>query len=162
MADRGGSASQMKRGFVRLFILANLYREPLHGYGIIKRISERSGGFWSPQPGNIYPLMGDMVKEGLIERLGSSSRRKLYTITPRGKAELLKLFGEAEDSIVHLIGAMNRNEGEWMQIQMRLLEEIAPGDQEERIRSMLGTIEDLLEVLAKTRDMFREFVEEKG
>jgi len=149
------SASQMKKGFVRLFILANLYREPLHGYGIIKRISERSDGFWAPKAGNVYPLMSDMAREGLIERQGSNGRRKVYRITEDGKRELLRLFSEAEDAIVHLVRAMNLNEGEWIETHASLLSEIEPGTREERMKSMLSTIDSLIDVLGRTRANIR-------
>lgn len=124
MDRRGESASQMKKGFLKLFILANLYRDPLDGYGIIKRISERSNGFWSPKAGNIYPLIRDMVEEGVIEQAGADSRRKLYKVTEKGKVELLHLFDEAEDAVLHLVKAMNRNEGEWIRTHIQLLEEL--------------------------------------
>jgi DNA-binding PadR family transcriptional regulator len=146
----------MKKGYLRLFILANLHRGPIHGYGIIKRISERSDGFWSPKAGNIYPLIQDMVSEGLIEQVGPATRRKLYGLTDKGKVELLRLFGEAENAIVHLIQAMNRDDGEWVQTHIQLLHELSPADRDERIRSLFITMDSLIEVLGKTREKFKE------
>jgi DNA-binding PadR family transcriptional regulator len=140
----------MKKGFIRLFILMNLYREPLHGYAIIKKISERSGGFWSPKPGNIYPLIRGMVEEGLIEPVASDSRRKPYTITEEGKTELLELIEDAEDSITHLVEAMSRNEDEGIETHMRILRELSPEDAEERLLGQRKTLEKLLALLSRT------------
>jgi DNA-binding PadR family transcriptional regulator len=140
----------MKKGFIRLFILKNLYREPLHGYAIIKRIYEKSGGFWSPKPGNIYPLIHGMVEEGLISPIGSDSRRKRYTITEKGKAELLELIEEAEDSTVHLLEAMSRNEDEWIDTHIQILRELSPQDIDERVLNQRKTLERLLEILTNT------------
>jgi DNA-binding PadR family transcriptional regulator len=140
----------MKKGFIRLFILKNLYRESLHGYGIIKRISERSGGFWSPKAGNIYPLIRDMVDEGLLEPAGHDSRRKQYRITGRGKAELLQLIEEAEDSTLHLVEAMSRNEDEWIETHIDILRELSPQDLVERVSNQRKQLERLLDILSKT------------
>jgi DNA-binding PadR family transcriptional regulator len=140
----------MKKGFIRLFILKNLYREPLHGYAVIKRIYEKSGGFWSPKPGNIYPLIRGMVEEGLIEPAGSDSRRKRYKITEKGKIELLELIEEAEDSTIHLVEAMSRNEDEWIETHIQILEELSPDDMSERIENQQKNLEKLLEILTRT------------
>ncbi len=146
----------MKKGFIRLFILKNLYREPLHGYAIIKSISERSGGFWSPKPGNIYPLIRDMVEEGFIEPAGSDSRRKQYRITENGKAELLELIGEAEDSTIHLLEAMSRNEDEWIGTYLQILRELSPEDLDERVLNQRRNLGRLLDILSRTLSKLEE------
>jgi len=150
------SMAQMKKGFLKLFILANLYEQPLHGYAIIKRISDRSEGFWSPKAGNIYPLISSMVDEGLLRQVASAPRRKSYELTEEGKVELLHLLGEAEEAIVHLVRAMNRNNGLWIKMHMELLEEISPSNRKEKMSSLLSTLDSLSETLARTRRMFEE------
>jgi len=147
---RGESATQMKKGFIRLFILKILYRESLHGYGIIKKISERSGGFWSPKPGNIYPLIKAMVDEDLIEPAGHDSRRKQYRITEHGKSELLELIEEAEDSTIHLVEAMSRNEDEWIETHIDILRELAPQDIEEKVQIQKRRLEMIQEIISRT------------
>ncbi len=159
MTPTSQSASQMKRGFVRLFILANLYRQPLHGYGIIQTIEARSNGFWSPKPGNIYPLMKTMADEKLIEVLKIQGRRKVYGITEQGKEELLHLFSEAEDAIIHLVKAMNRNDAEWIHTHVDLLDELEPENREERLRSILSTLDSLIDVLSNTRDKLADILD---
>ena len=162
MPKQGDSASQMKKGFLRLFILANLHKAPLHGYAMIKGISEKSNGFWAPKAGNIYPLLQGMVKEGLAEQVEGSNRRKVYAITAKGESELLRLFGEAEEVANHLVDAMNRDDGEWIQTHIQLLEELSPADRDERIRSLIGTLDALMRVLAKTKTRFEEGMGSEG
>lgn len=72
---------------LQLLILALLDERPAHGYELIKTIEERSGGFYSPSPGMIYPALTllDEIGHATIEQEGS---RKLYRITPDGQSHL--------------------------------------------------------------------------
>ena len=156
MAAGGRTASQMKKGFLKLFVLANLEKEPLHGYGIIKRISKRSNGFWEPKPGNIYPLLKEMVEEGLIG-LASAERakRKLYSITQKGRAELLRLLDESQQVVNNLVRTMGRDNNEAVKMHLRLMKELSPDTYEERVRSMVSTLEALLQVLSRTKTILK-------
>lgn len=58
----GGS----KRGILRPTILALLKDNKMTGTEIMDKIQEMSGGWWRPSPGSIYPLLNDMLKEGLL------------------------------------------------------------------------------------------------
>jgi len=44
-------------GELRLIVLSLVAESPRHGYEIIKALEERSGGFYSPSPGVIYPAL---------------------------------------------------------------------------------------------------------
>jgi DNA-binding PadR family transcriptional regulator len=72
---------------LQLLILSLLGERPAHGYELIKTIEERSGGFYSPSPGMIYPALTYLEEIGhaSIEQEGS---RKLYRITPEGQSHL--------------------------------------------------------------------------
>jgi len=156
MHGGGEHASRMKKGFMRLFILENLFMQPLHGYGIMKRISEKSGGFWSPKAGFVYPLLRDMVGEGLITPIRMEARRKIYAITEKGKAEYLQLFREAEDAIIHLTEILSSNRNESIQMHLRLLEQLPPEERAERIRSRLETLQALIDVLSRIKEEFEK------
>jgi DNA-binding PadR family transcriptional regulator len=80
-ARRLGSAD------LQLLILALLEERAWHGYKLIKTIEERSGGFYSPSPGVIYPALTFLEEIGHahIEQKGA---RKLCHITPEGRAHL--------------------------------------------------------------------------
>jgi DNA-binding PadR family transcriptional regulator len=72
---------------LQLVILALLAGRPAHGYELIKTIEERSGGFYTPSPGVIYPALTYLSELGhaSVEQEGT---RKLYSITAFGKAHL--------------------------------------------------------------------------
>ena len=72
---------------LQLVILALLAGRPAHGYELIKTIEERSGGFYTPSPGVIYPALTYLSEFGhaSVEQEGT---RKLYSITAFGKAHL--------------------------------------------------------------------------
>src|SRR6266567_9519319 len=72
---------------LQLVILALLEERPRHGYEIIKALEERSGGFYSPSPGMVYPALTYLEEVGFatVETEGS---KKLYQITDLGRAKL--------------------------------------------------------------------------
>ena len=59
--------SSVPRGFSRYFILELLKKRPHTGKEIIDYAVEQSNGIWKPSPGLIYPLLGRLLDEGLIE-----------------------------------------------------------------------------------------------
>jgi DNA-binding PadR family transcriptional regulator len=67
-------------------VLHLLSENELTGKAIINESVERSHGDWSPSPGLIYPLLGRLVRDGLITELDEGK----YTITEKGEKELSK------------------------------------------------------------------------
>ena len=74
--------SSIPRGFSRYFILEVLKKKSLTGKEIIDIAEKKSEGIWKPSPGLIYPLLGRMLEEGLIEE-GNGGK---YQITRKGKS----------------------------------------------------------------------------
>ena len=74
-------------GALRLYLLALLESGPKHGYELIKALSERFGGTYSPSAGTIYPRLGKLEEEGLVAT-HTDGRRTNYSITPAGLTEL--------------------------------------------------------------------------
>ncbi|MCI9057692.1 MAG: helix-turn-helix transcriptional regulator [Oscillospiraceae bacterium] len=70
------------------YILLALLR-PGHGYGMMQRIRELSGGRLVMGPGTLYGVLSRMNREGLIVLTGEDGRRKNYAITEAGKNALL-------------------------------------------------------------------------
>ena len=70
------------------YILLALLR-PGHGYGMMQRIKELSGGRLEMGPGTLYGVLSRMNREGWIVLTGEEGRRKNYAITQAGKAALL-------------------------------------------------------------------------
>ena len=76
------------------YILLSLYR-PLHGYGIMQRAAELSGGRVRLAAGTLYGALNAMADRGWITLLPGEGRKKEYQLTPRGlevlKKELARL-----------------------------------------------------------------------
>jgi DNA-binding PadR family transcriptional regulator len=58
--------STVPRGFTRFYALYLINEKPMTGKQIIEEAENRSEGVWSPSPGLIYPLLGRLVRDGLI------------------------------------------------------------------------------------------------
>ncbi|WP_156761157.1 PadR family transcriptional regulator [Microbacterium karelineae] len=87
--DRRGGGTRKARGDVRAAVLVLLAEEPMHGYQIIREISARSGGTWTPSAGSVYPTLQLFADEGLVEA-SESNGRKTYALTDAGRAEAEK------------------------------------------------------------------------
>lgn len=74
------------------YILLALLR-PGHGYGMMQRIKELSGGRLEMGPGTLYGVLSRMNREGWIVLTGEEGRRKTYAITEAGKNALLAEYG---------------------------------------------------------------------
>jgi DNA-binding PadR family transcriptional regulator len=79
-----------------LLVLASLIDGPLHGYGIIKAVEERSDSDVLLDPANLYRVLRRMRSAGWIaETAMSDERRKTYSLTPTGRrvvaAEIARL-----------------------------------------------------------------------
>ncbi len=96
MPGRLGSGHRlpMRRRLVGLYALTLMERDgPLHGYALSGRISHRTLGSWRPGPGAVYPSLRRLVEHGLA-RARTSGRRRIYSITPSGRALLARLRRE--------------------------------------------------------------------
>ena len=63
--------------------------EPDHGYGLMGRIRELTGGRVVMGPGTLYGLLTKLRREGYILLSEEDNRRKTYLITDEGKRALL-------------------------------------------------------------------------
>ena len=76
-------------GELQLLVLALLAEKPCHGYEIIKALEERSGGFYAPSPGMVYPALTYLEEIGHAT-VQPDGAKKLYSITDEGRAHLEK------------------------------------------------------------------------
>ena len=99
----------MRRGDIRTALLAVLDEAPGHGYELIQRIDEKSGGGWRPSPGSVYPTLQQLQDEDLVRETASDSGKRIYELTDAGR-ELsaattppwTAVTGESEDALVAL------------------------------------------------------------
>jgi DNA-binding PadR family transcriptional regulator len=71
---------------VRAAILALLAERPMHGYEMIQEITERSGQFWRPSPGSVYPTLQLLADEGLVTSIEGSGGKRRFELTDEGRA----------------------------------------------------------------------------
>ena len=72
--------SSVPRGFTRFYALYLIRENPMTGKEIIDETKRRSEGVWIPSPGLIYPLLGRLLRDGLIKENGQGR----FIITPAG------------------------------------------------------------------------------
>ena len=75
---------RMRRGDVRIFLMAALLTGPAHGYELMQRIEEQTEGRWKPSPGSVYPSLQLLEEEGLV-RSSEETGRKVYELTTEGR-----------------------------------------------------------------------------
>jgi len=92
---------KLSSGELQLVLLALVDEKPRHGYDLIKALDEKSGGFYVPSPGVIYPALTylEEAEQVVAEAQGS---RKLYTLTDAGREQLTKRRAEAEEILARL------------------------------------------------------------
>lgn len=78
----------MIRGHLRHITLAAIAGKDLTGYDLMKNLEEKLGQ--KPSPGSIYPVLSELEEGGLI-KVHADERKKVYSITAKGKGELSSL-----------------------------------------------------------------------
>ena len=93
-------------GTLDLLILKAVSLGKLHGYGVLLRIQQITGGALQVQQGALYPALYRLEQQGLIDSEWGTSdnnrRAKFYRLTTDGRARL----GEETASWNRLVGAM--------------------------------------------------------
>ena len=84
---RGPRRGFFRSGEVRLALLSLLADEPGHGYELMKRLEDRSGGLYRASAGTVYPVLQQLEDEGLV-RVREAGGKKVYELTDAGRAEL--------------------------------------------------------------------------
>jgi DNA-binding PadR family transcriptional regulator len=77
----------LAQGDLRLLALALIAEQPRHGYEIIKVLEDKTGGWYAPSPGVVYPTL-TYLEEASYVTAQADGTKKLYTITDEGRAYL--------------------------------------------------------------------------
>ena len=84
--------AQLLPGTLDLLILKAVSLGPLHGYAVLARIEQISGGALLVEQGALYPALFRLVRQGLLEAEWGTSennrRAKFYELTARGQRRL--------------------------------------------------------------------------
>lgn len=86
----------MRRGDIRGLLLSVLADGPGHGYELITRLEERSGGRWRPSPGSVYPTL-QLLDEGGLVSSQQVEGKKVYALTEAGRSEVNRRAEDASD-----------------------------------------------------------------
>ena len=90
--------AQLLPGTLDLLILKAVSLGPLHGYGVLLRIQQISGGALLVEQGALYPALFRLVRQGLLKAQWGASennrRAKFYELTRAGQKRLRE---EADD-----------------------------------------------------------------
>lgn len=94
---------RLRQDSTELVVLAVLADRPLYGYAVGKQIAARSRGELKVGPGQLYPLLSKLQKQGLLDASweevradrgpeddpdAPGRRRKWYGLTPKGRRRL--------------------------------------------------------------------------
>ncbi len=84
--------SQLLKGIAPVVVLEILSRGPMYGYELSQSIEKRSAEILTLGKGTLYPLLYNLEAKKLIqgqwETTDSGRKRRYYSITGKGKAEL--------------------------------------------------------------------------
>ncbi|HEU5453452.1 MAG TPA: PadR family transcriptional regulator [Terriglobales bacterium] len=87
-----GKQVDLLQGTLEMLILKAVSLGPLHGYGVLLRIQQISGGKLEIQQGSLYPALYRLEHQGAIaSEWGESDnnrRAKYYRLTAAGRAQL--------------------------------------------------------------------------
>jgi transcriptional regulator len=80
------------QGTLDLLILKTLSLEPLHGFGIARRIEQITRGVFRVNPGSLFTALQRLERSGRVKaewRQSENARRaKYYTLTRAGRKQL--------------------------------------------------------------------------
>ncbi|KRO29265.1 MAG: PadR family transcriptional regulator [Nitrosopumilus sp. BACL13 MAG-121220-bin23] len=112
--------SSIPRGFSRYFVLELLKEKTYTGKEIIDYAVEQSNGIWKPSPGLIYPLLGRLLDENLIEE----TKDGRYQLTKEGE-ETAKDVDKMNDIIKNQLEVLFRLGNVGRFVALDILEKIS-------------------------------------
>jgi transcriptional regulator len=85
-------AGDLYTGTLELLILRTLLTGPVHGYGILHTIRDRTDGVLEVEQGALYPALHRLARRGLIEgewgENDTGRRARFYALTSKGRRAL--------------------------------------------------------------------------
>src|SRR5436189_5050261 len=79
------------QGTLDLLILKTLSLQPMHGFGIARRVGQISRGVFKVNPGSLLTALQRLERGGWVDaewrRTENSRRAKIYTLTRAGRTQ---------------------------------------------------------------------------
>ena len=150
---------QMKKGYLKLAILFALTKGPMHGYQLIKYITDLTLGIITPKAGSLYPALRELERLNLIKgEWDSKKRRKIYRITDKGR-EVLKEAMEKHFELVKFIRHWILKE----LAALNIIEEVNIPPIEEYIAKLLLfsrgiSVKEKIEIMEKARERIKNVI----
>src|SRR5688572_23029574 len=80
------------QGTLDMLILKTLSLEPMHGFGIARRVEQISRGVFKVNPGSLLTALQRLERAGWLDsqwrQTANSRRAKFYTLTRAGRKQL--------------------------------------------------------------------------
>ena len=95
MANKSETSKYLPLTEATYYIMLALV-EPLHGYGVMQKVVQLSSGMVELGAGTLYGVLTSLEKAKLIVMVREEERRKIYTLTPVGRAVLRAQIGRLE------------------------------------------------------------------
>src|ERR1700752_573644 len=106
--DPDNERLELLQGTLDMLILRTLQWGPQHGHGIGQAIRTRSDALLRVETGSLYPALHRLVKRGWLDTewgiTEANQRAKYYSLTPEGKAQLVR----EQDRWTQLVDAIGR------------------------------------------------------
>jgi DNA-binding PadR family transcriptional regulator len=139
--------SVIPRGFSRYYVLSLLNERPMTGKEIIEETLKRSDGAWKPSPGLVYPLLGRLLAEGLIEEADHG-----YKLTEKGERTLQDYMNSKKELERTLEGL----------IRLFMFGGFIAKDFIERLSFFFKILEERVnELTAEQREKYKKFLQEE-
>jgi DNA-binding PadR family transcriptional regulator len=140
-----------EQGDLRFVILRLLDEKPRHGYEIIKALEERSGGTYSPSPGTVYPTLSMLEDLGYARATTEESGKKIYEITPEGRAHLAENRGTVDEIFERIADVGSAFFGDAMRDVKHAFKDVARATWRAAPRAMgqTDTLKKIAEILAR-------------
>ena len=87
-----GPSTDVIQGTLDLLILKTLSLEPMHGYGIARRIEQISRGVFKVNPGSLLTALQRLERAGWLDtewrQTANARRARYYALTRTGRRQL--------------------------------------------------------------------------
>jgi PadR family transcriptional regulator PadR len=84
-------AGEALKGHLDALLLAVVGEGPVHGYAVVERLRDRSGGHFDLPEGTVYPALHRLEADGLLQSrwtVVAGRKRRLYELSDRGRLAL--------------------------------------------------------------------------
>lgn len=85
-------STDVVQGTLDMLILKTLSLEPMHGFGIARRVEQVSRGVFKVNPGSLLTALNRLERAGWLDaewqQTTNSRRAKYYTLTRAGRKQL--------------------------------------------------------------------------